>query len=165
MLPLESENPTITITALLASLNSCCNPWIYMFFSGHLLQDFIRSFPCCQNMKQAFNKEDSDSMSRRQTSYTNNRSPTNSMSTWKDSPKSSKFIKFIPISTWAPRSRGWLLKQIFWPIGWIRLAVLRTNELQEISINQFVGYKTLFLFYLHFHSAMTKGYELFYTEW
>ncbi|XP_045686107.1 vasopressin V1a receptor [Phyllostomus hastatus] len=95
----ESENPTFTITALLASLNSCCNPWIYMFFSGHLLQDFIRSFPCCQNMKQAFNKEDSDSMSRRQTSYTNNRSPTNSMSTWKDSPKSSKFIRFIPIST------------------------------------------------------------------
>lgn len=95
----ESENPAITITALLASLNSCCNPWIYMFFSGHLLQDCVQSFLCCHNMKQAFNKEDSDSMSRRQTSYTINRSPTNSMGTWKDSPKSSKFIKFTPAST------------------------------------------------------------------
>lgn len=95
----ESENPAITITALLASLNSCCNPWIYMFFSGHLLQDCVQSFLCCQNMKQAFNKEDSDSMSRRQTSYTNNRSPTNSLGPWKDSPKSSRFIKFIPVST------------------------------------------------------------------
>lgn len=96
---IDSENPAITITALLASLNSCCNPWIYMFFSGHLLQDCIQSFPCCQNLKQKFNKEDSDSMSRRQTSYTNNRSPTNSMGAWKDSPKSSKSIKFIPAST------------------------------------------------------------------
>uniref|UniRef100_G3SXB7 Vasopressin V1a receptor n=1 Tax=Loxodonta africana TaxID=9785 RepID=G3SXB7_LOXAF len=95
----DSENPTITITALLASLNSCCNPWIYMFFSGHLLQDCIQSFPCCRNTKQKFNKEDSDSVSRRQTSYTHNRSPTNSMGIWKDSPKSSKSIKFIPVST------------------------------------------------------------------
>ncbi|XP_075409350.1 vasopressin V1a receptor [Tenrec ecaudatus] len=95
----DSENPAITITALLASLNSCCNPWIYMFFSGHLLQDCIQSFPCCLKMKQQFNKEDSDSMSRRQTSYTNNRSPTNSTNIWKDSPKSSKSIKFIPVST------------------------------------------------------------------
>ncbi|XP_012878631.1 PREDICTED: vasopressin V1a receptor [Dipodomys ordii] len=95
----DSENPSITITALLASLNSCCNPWIYMFFSGHLLQDCVQSFPCCQNMKQQFHKEDTDSMSRRQTSYSNNRSPTNSTGTWKDSPKSSKSIKFIPVST------------------------------------------------------------------
>nr|XP_020039638.1 vasopressin V1a receptor [Castor canadensis] len=95
----DSENPSITITALLASLNSCCNPWIYMFFSGHLLQDCVQSFPCCRNMKQKFNKEETDSMSRRQTSYSNNRSPTNSTGTWKDSPKSSKSIKFIPVST------------------------------------------------------------------
>ncbi|XP_003475999.1 vasopressin V1a receptor [Cavia porcellus] len=95
----DSENPTTTITALLASLNSCCNPWIYMFFSGHLLQDCVKSFPCCQSMKQKINKEDTDSMSRRQTSYFNNRSPTNSTGTWKDSPKSSKSSKFIPVST------------------------------------------------------------------
>ncbi|ELW61969.1 Vasopressin V1a receptor [Tupaia chinensis] len=96
---IESENPSTTITALLASLNSCCNPWIYMFFSGHLLQDCVQSLPCCQNMKQKFNKEETDSLSRRQTSYSNNRSPTNSMGTWKDSPKSSKSVKFIPVST------------------------------------------------------------------
>nr|XP_004650108.1 vasopressin V1a receptor [Jaculus jaculus] len=95
----DSESPSITITALLASLNSCCNPWIYMFFSGHLLQDCVQSFPCCQNMTHKFNKEDTDSVSRRQTSYSNNRSPTNSTGTWKDSPKSSKSIKFIPVST------------------------------------------------------------------
>ncbi|XP_023080883.1 vasopressin V1a receptor [Piliocolobus tephrosceles] len=95
----ESENPTITITALLGSLNSCCNPWIYMFFSGHLLQDCVQSFPCCQNIKEKFNKEDTDSMSRRQTFYSNNRSPTNSTGMWKDSPKSSKSIKFVPVST------------------------------------------------------------------
>ncbi|XP_069437061.1 vasopressin V1a receptor isoform X1 [Ovis canadensis] len=95
----ESENPATAIPALLASLNSCCNPWIYMFFSGHLLQDCAQSFPCCQNVKRTFTREGSDSMSRRQTSFTNNRSPTNSMGTWKDSPKSSKSIKFIPVST------------------------------------------------------------------
>ncbi|XP_062058072.1 vasopressin V1a receptor [Lepus europaeus] len=95
----DSENPSITITALLASLNSCCNPWIYMFFSGHLLQDCLQSFLCCQNIKQNLNKEETDSMSRRQTSYSNNRSPTNSTGTWKDSPKSSKSIKVLPAST------------------------------------------------------------------
>ncbi|XP_008844360.1 vasopressin V1a receptor [Nannospalax galili] len=95
----DSENPSITITALLASLNSCCNPWIYMFFSGHLLQDCVQSFLCCQSMKLRFNKDDSDSMNRRHTSYSHNRSPTNSTGIWKDSPKSSKSIRFIPAST------------------------------------------------------------------
>ncbi|NXF30117.1 V1BR protein, partial [Nyctibius bracteatus] len=38
----ESTNVAFTITMLLASLSSCCNPWIYMFFSGHLLQDAAR---------------------------------------------------------------------------------------------------------------------------
>ncbi|CAN9508501.1 unnamed protein product [Ophioblennius macclurei] len=32
----DSENATVTLTALLASLNSCCNPWIYLVFSGRL---------------------------------------------------------------------------------------------------------------------------------
>ena len=27
---------------LLASLNSCCNPWIYLFFAGHLFHDLMR---------------------------------------------------------------------------------------------------------------------------
>ncbi|XP_037369222.1 vasopressin V1a receptor [Talpa occidentalis] len=94
----ESENPVVTITALLASLNSCCNPWIYMFFSGHLLQDCVQSFPCCQSVKQKFHKEDSDSVSRRQTTYTNNRSPSSSVRVWKDSPKFSKSVRFLPVS-------------------------------------------------------------------
>ncbi|XP_029472812.1 vasopressin V1a receptor [Rhinatrema bivittatum] len=98
---IDSENTAVTVTALLASLNSCCNPWIYMFFSGHLLQDFIQSFLCCQKIQQTLNKEDSDSSSRRQTSFTriNNRSPTNSVDTWKDSPRSTRSMKFLPIQT------------------------------------------------------------------
>ncbi|XP_014432563.2 vasopressin V1a receptor isoform X1 [Pelodiscus sinensis] len=97
----DSENTVITVTALLASLNSCCNPWIYMFFSGHLLQDCIQSFPCCQKINRKLSKEDSDGVSRRQTSFTNNRSRTNSLDTWRDSPKSSQSTKFIPIPTLA----------------------------------------------------------------
>ncbi|NXS50190.1 V1AR protein, partial [Balaeniceps rex] len=95
---LHSENTATTVTALLASLNSCCNPWIYMFFSGHLLQDCIQSFPCCQKIKQTLSKEDSNSNSRRQTSFTNNRSPTHSLNTWRESPHS-KSTSFIPIPT------------------------------------------------------------------
>ncbi|KFO70092.1 Vasopressin V1a receptor, partial [Cuculus canorus] len=94
----DSENTATTVTALLASLNSCCNPWIYMFFSGHLLQDCIQSFPCCQKIKQTLSKEDSNSNSRRQTSFTNNRSPTHSLNTWRESPHS-KSNSFIPIPT------------------------------------------------------------------
>lgn len=35
------------IAMLLASLNSCCNPWIYMFFAGHLFHDLMQCFFCC----------------------------------------------------------------------------------------------------------------------
>ncbi|XP_032059233.1 vasopressin V1b receptor [Aythya fuligula] len=42
----ESTNVPFTITMLLASLSSCCNPWIYMFFSGHLLRDVGRCLSC-----------------------------------------------------------------------------------------------------------------------
>uniref|UniRef100_A0A803Y9T8 Arginine vasopressin receptor 1A n=1 Tax=Meleagris gallopavo TaxID=9103 RepID=A0A803Y9T8_MELGA len=94
----DSENTATTVTALLASLNSCCNPWIYMFFSGHLLQDCVQSFPCCQKIKQTMSKEDSNSNSRRQTSFTNNRSPTHSLNTWRESPHS-KSTNFIPVPT------------------------------------------------------------------
>ncbi|CAJ0966612.1 unnamed protein product [Ranitomeya imitator] len=97
----ENENMAITVSALLASLNSCCNPWIYMFFSGHLLQDFIISIFCCNKFKQNGNKEDSDSSTRRHTSFTRiqSKSPTNSMDTWKESPRSSRAIKILPIHT------------------------------------------------------------------
>ncbi|XP_075065442.1 vasopressin V1a receptor [Mixophyes fleayi] len=94
----ENENTALTVSSLLASLNSCCNPWIYMFFSGHLLQDFIFSFLCCKKFKRTTNKEDSDSSTRRHTTLTRiqTKSPTNSMDTWKESPRSTKSIQFLP---------------------------------------------------------------------
>ncbi|KAJ7331725.1 hypothetical protein JRQ81_013905 [Phrynocephalus forsythii] len=54
----ESSNVTFTITMLLASLSSCCNPWIYMFFSGRLCQDIVHFLSCCgslhSNLKRQF---------------------------------------------------------------------------------------------------------------
>ncbi|CAL8405271.1 unnamed protein product [Arctogadus glacialis] len=41
----DSENTAVALSALLASLNSCCNPWIYMLFSGHLLGEAARCLP------------------------------------------------------------------------------------------------------------------------
>ncbi|MBN3319007.1 AVT protein, partial [Atractosteus spatula] len=97
----ESENTAVTLSALLASLNSCCNPWIYMIFSGHLLQDFALCFPCCQRLQQKFRKEDSDSSLRRNTLLTriNNRSPTCSVGTWKDYDNSPKSYRSIPVES------------------------------------------------------------------
>eukprot|EP00064_Thunnus_orientalis_P010377 superscaffoldBa00001408_g10403 len=90
----NSENTAVTLSALLASLNSCCNPWIYMIFSGHLLQDFVHCFSWCHKMNTDFKKEDSDSSLRRTTLLTKmtNRSPTGSSGNWREldnSPKSS----------------------------------------------------------------------------
>ncbi|XP_048354138.1 vasopressin V1b receptor [Sphaerodactylus townsendi] len=54
----ESSDVSFTITMLLGSLSSCCNPWIYMFFSGHLLHDILHYFSCCgslqSNLKRQF---------------------------------------------------------------------------------------------------------------
>uniref|UniRef100_H2UXP0 Arginine vasopressin receptor 1A n=1 Tax=Takifugu rubripes TaxID=31033 RepID=H2UXP0_TAKRU len=82
----DSENTAVTLSALLASLNSCCNPWIYMIFSGHLLQDFVHCLPCCVKMNTDFKKEDSDSSLRRTTllSKMTNRSPTASSEGFKN---------------------------------------------------------------------------------
>ncbi|XP_047453492.1 arginine vasopressin receptor 1Aa [Mugil cephalus] len=90
----DSENTAVTLSALLASLNSCCNPWIYMIFSGHLLQDFVHCFSFCHKVNTEFKKEDSDSSLRRTTLLTKmtNRSPTGSTGNWREldnSPKSS----------------------------------------------------------------------------
>ncbi|XP_055985253.1 oxytocin receptor [Sorex fumeus] len=41
------EASAFIIAMLLASLNSCCNPWIYLLFTGHLFQDLVRRFLCC----------------------------------------------------------------------------------------------------------------------
>uniref|UniRef100_H2UXP2 Arginine vasopressin receptor 1A n=1 Tax=Takifugu rubripes TaxID=31033 RepID=H2UXP2_TAKRU len=94
----DSENTAVTLSALLASLNSCCNPWIYMIFSGHLLQDFVHCLPCCVKMNTDFKKEDSDSSLRRTTllSKMTNRSPTASSGNWREldnSPKSSNEVE------------------------------------------------------------------------
>lgn len=90
----DSENTAVTLSALLASLNSCCNPWIYMIFSGHLLQDFVHCFSCCRKLNPDYKKEDSDSSIRRTTLLTRitNRSPTGSTGNWRElesSPKTS----------------------------------------------------------------------------
>uniref|UniRef100_A0A0D9REH7 Oxytocin receptor n=1 Tax=Chlorocebus sabaeus TaxID=60711 RepID=A0A0D9REH7_CHLSB len=41
------EASAFIIVMLLASLNSCCNPWIYMLFTGHLFQELVQRFLCC----------------------------------------------------------------------------------------------------------------------
>ncbi|XP_074833357.1 vasopressin V1b receptor [Carettochelys insculpta] len=56
----ESSNVAFTITMLLASLSSCCNPWIYMFFSGHLLQDALRYFSCCRSIRPGVKRQSSN---------------------------------------------------------------------------------------------------------
>ncbi|NXU19588.1 V1BR protein, partial [Pardalotus punctatus] len=48
----DSTNVAFSITMLLASLSSCCNPWIYLSFSGHLLQD-ARRCRCCRGRPRA----------------------------------------------------------------------------------------------------------------
>ncbi|NWU62830.1 V1BR protein, partial [Pterocles burchelli] len=55
----ESSNVAFTITMLLASLSSCCNPWIYMFFSGHLLQDAARCLACCGGPRPGLRRQGS----------------------------------------------------------------------------------------------------------
>uniref|UniRef100_A0A8D0GXR7 Arginine vasopressin receptor 1B n=1 Tax=Sphenodon punctatus TaxID=8508 RepID=A0A8D0GXR7_SPHPU len=53
----ESSNVAFTITMLLASLSSCCNPWIYMFFSGHLLHDILHYFSCCGSLHSSLKRQ------------------------------------------------------------------------------------------------------------
>ncbi|XP_028680573.1 oxytocin receptor [Erpetoichthys calabaricus] len=45
------EASAFIIAMLLASLNSCCNPWIYMFFAGHLFRGVLRHFLCCSSRR------------------------------------------------------------------------------------------------------------------
>ncbi|XP_028304426.1 arg8-vasotocin receptor-like [Gouania willdenowi] len=56
----DSENAAVSLSALLASLNSCCNPWIYMIFSRQL------SF-CRRRRAHKSSHRDSDSSVRRNT--------------------------------------------------------------------------------------------------
>ncbi|KAM5281093.1 oxytocin receptor [Ctenodactylus gundi] len=43
------EASPFIIAMLLASLNSCCNPWIYMLFTGHLFHELVQRFFCCSS--------------------------------------------------------------------------------------------------------------------
>ncbi|XP_069489273.1 vasopressin V1b receptor [Ambystoma mexicanum] len=64
----ESSDVAFTITMLLASLSSCCNPWIYMFFSGHVLQDVLRYVSCCGSSRPSLRRQNSNgSLSSRRT--------------------------------------------------------------------------------------------------
>lgn len=95
----DSENTAVTLSALLASLNSCCNPWIYMIFSGHLLQDLTHCFRLCFCCHRRVDRADfSDSSLKRTTLLTRmatGQSPACSLRsrTWREldnhSPKSS----------------------------------------------------------------------------
>nr|AWK59747.1 isotocin receptor 1 [Monopterus albus] len=42
------EDTAFIIAMLLASLNSCCNPWIYLSFAGHMFHDLMQCFCCCR---------------------------------------------------------------------------------------------------------------------
>ncbi|XP_067855472.1 arginine vasopressin receptor 1Aa [Heptranchias perlo] len=97
----DSTDTAFTLTILLASLNSCCNPWIYMFFSGHLLSDIAHFFPCCHKITQKLNKEDSETSIKRHTLLTkvSHRSPTFSSYNWKDNDTSPQSFQSMPIET------------------------------------------------------------------
>ncbi|XP_061583272.1 oxytocin receptor b isoform X2 [Cololabis saira] len=62
------EDMAFIIAMLLASLNSCCNPWIYMFFAGHLFHDFMRCFFCCCRHYLTDSSCNSDQQSRHKSS-------------------------------------------------------------------------------------------------
>uniref|UniRef100_UPI00398EC6C0 arg8-vasotocin receptor-like n=1 Tax=Pristiophorus japonicus TaxID=55135 RepID=UPI00398EC6C0 len=97
----DSTDTAFTLTILLASLNSCTNPWIYMFFSGHLLSDIARFFPCCHKITQKLKKEDSETSIKRHTLLTkiSHRSPTFSSYNWKDSDTSPQSFQSMPIES------------------------------------------------------------------
>lgn len=74
----ESSNVAFTITMLLASLSSCCNPWIYMFFSGHLLQDAARCLSCWGSPRPRLRRQGSTgSLCSRKTTILSHSHPTN----------------------------------------------------------------------------------------
>ncbi|XP_060577282.1 cephalotocin receptor 2-like [Ruditapes philippinarum] len=57
-----SSHSALVIMILLASLNSCCNPWIYMAFSGSISVRVLTScFPCYGNRSTYDNRTTKDS--------------------------------------------------------------------------------------------------------
>ncbi|XP_066453078.1 oxytocin receptor [Eleutherodactylus coqui] len=65
------EASLFIIAMLLGSLNSCCNPWIYMLFTGHLFHDLLQSSLCCSTEYLKSRQQGSDvSASRKSNSST-----------------------------------------------------------------------------------------------
>ncbi|XP_063797330.1 oxytocin receptor [Pseudophryne corroboree] len=65
------EASLFIIAMLLGSLNSCCNPWIYMLFTGHLFHDLLQRFLCCSARYLKSSQQGSDlSASRKSNSST-----------------------------------------------------------------------------------------------
>ncbi|OCT85757.1 mesotocin receptor [Xenopus laevis] len=65
------EASLFIIAMLLGSLNSCCNPWIYMLFTGHLFHDLLQRFLCCSARYLKSGQQGSDmSTSRKSNSST-----------------------------------------------------------------------------------------------
>lgn len=53
---------------LLASLNSCCNPWIYLLFTGHLFHELVQRFLCCSSSYLKGNRPGETSVSKKSNS-------------------------------------------------------------------------------------------------
>ncbi|KAB1264524.1 Oxytocin receptor [Camelus dromedarius] len=58
------------IAMLLASLNSCCNPWIYMLFTGHLFHELVQRFLCCSSSRLKGGRPGETSVSKKSNSST-----------------------------------------------------------------------------------------------
>ncbi|XP_062971221.1 oxytocin receptor [Cynocephalus volans] len=62
------EASAFIIAMLLASLNSCCNPWIYMIFTGHLFHELVQRFLCCFSRDPKGNRLGETSISKKSNS-------------------------------------------------------------------------------------------------
>nr|XP_010951466.1 oxytocin receptor [Camelus bactrianus] len=64
------EASAFIIAMLLASLNSCCNPWIYMLFTGHLFHELVQRFLCCSSSRLKGGRPGETSVSKKSNSST-----------------------------------------------------------------------------------------------
>ncbi|XP_061731204.1 isotocin receptor-like [Nerophis ophidion] len=78
------EDAAFIIAMLLASLNSCCNPWIYMFFAGHMFQGVTRGFVFCCCSCSRFLSASSGSRHHNINTSSKQRSSAHTSSTHKD---------------------------------------------------------------------------------
>ncbi|CAL1544323.1 unnamed protein product [Lymnaea stagnalis] len=75
----QEHNHAVVIMVLLASLNSCCNPWIYLAFSGNLIRHICPMRPnsrncCCCDLRRCRRRQ----FYRRRSSSNNNHDDTHS---------------------------------------------------------------------------------------